>query len=57
MAPKGLKRNQWRLTLDYNEDLKLLKIIFDNIYNPGNYISYESVVKLLDSNKSFLKIN
>ena len=57
VAPKGLKRNQWRLTLDYNEDLKLLKIIFDNIYNPGNYISYESVVKFLDSNKSFLKIN
>ena len=57
VASKGLKRNQWRLTLDHNEDLKLLKIIFDNIYNSGNYIPYESVVKFLDSNKSFLKIN
>lgn len=57
VASKGLERNQWRLTLDYNEDLKLLKIIFGNIYHPGNYIPYESVVKFLDSNKSFLKIN
>jgi spore coat polysaccharide biosynthesis protein SpsF len=56
-TPKGLERKTWRLTVDYEEDFELLKIIFDEIYQPKKYIPYESVIKFLDSNKSFLKIN
>lgn len=56
-APKELDRHEWRLTLDYEEDLKLIKIIFENLFKTNNYIKYEEVVSFLDKNNSLLDIN
>ena len=57
LAPNGSKRPNWRLTIDYPEDLELMNKIFSILYNPNFYISYDSVVNLLDENPDFLRIN
>lgn len=54
---KEFDRHEWRLTLDYKEDLKLIKIIFDKLFKPNEYIKYERVVELIDENNSLLDIN
>ena len=56
-APKELARPEWRLTIDYAEDFKLISEIFSKLYKPNSYIPYEMVVEFLDKNKHLLKIN
>lgn len=55
-APDKLQRPEWRLTVDYENDYKLMKKIFKNLYKPNEYISYVELVKFLDSNQKLLKI-
>ncbi len=55
--PSKIARPNWRLTVDYIEDLKLIKKIFIKLYKPKSFIKYESVVDFLDNNKHLLKIN
>ena len=56
-APKGLERPFWRLTIDYNDDFQLIEKIFSQLYTFGDFIKYDSVVKLLDKNQELLEIN
>ena len=44
-----------RLTLDYADDLKLIKIIYETM--PSNVFSFSDVMKLLDSKPELLEIN
>lgn len=57
LAPSTLARPGWRLTVDYKEDFRLISEIFGHLYKTGSFIRYESVVHLLDTNPSLLKIN
>lgn len=56
-ASSNLARPCWRLTVDHIEDLELMSEIFSRLYVPNSYISYQSVVKLLDNNEKILCIN
>jgi len=56
-TPKSLERPFWRLTVDYNEDFQLIEKIFSKLYIFGDFIKYDSVVKLLDKNPELLEIN
>jgi len=56
-ASKELTRPEWRLTVDYAEDFKLISEIFSKLYKSNSYIPYENVVEYLDKNKHLLKIN
>ena len=55
-APKNLERPNWRLTVDYPEDMDLMKNIFSNLYKKGSFISYEKLVNFLDD-QDLIKIN
>jgi N,N'-diacetyllegionaminate synthase len=50
-------RRDFRLTLDYPEDLEVLKIIFKNLYRPGKVFSIEELIAFLDGNPDVLAIN
>jgi spore coat polysaccharide biosynthesis protein SpsF (cytidylyltransferase family) len=54
--PVKLKRNDIRLTLDYPEDLELLKIIFSKISGEEN-IDIDQVIDLLNDNVEIRDIN
>jgi spore coat polysaccharide biosynthesis protein SpsF (cytidylyltransferase family) len=54
--PKVLQRPEIRMTLDYDDDLKFFKIIFDHFAdNPA--FTLRDVVKFLDENPDVIKIN
>jgi spore coat polysaccharide biosynthesis protein SpsF len=57
IAPDGYERPYWRLTIDYEEDLLLLKKIFAEFYLSRRIMSYEKLVKFLDKKPELLKIN
>ena len=52
-----MKRPNYRLTVDYPEDLKLIREIYRRLYIPGKIIHLKEVIKLLDNNPELLKIN
>ena len=54
LAKKRYNRPNYRLTLDYPEDLKLLKIILKNITNKANL---KNIIQFLDKNPDLVKIN
>ncbi|MFW5891182.1 MAG: cytidylyltransferase domain-containing protein [bacterium] len=54
--PKWLKKN-YRLTLDTQEDLKLLRKIFNHFSNKNNYLSIFEVINFLNENPKIALIN
>lgn len=46
-VPKNHKNKFLRLTLDYPEDLKLIKIIFDKLYKKNKYFNLKDILKLI----------
>ena len=57
LAPKPLRRPNWRFTIDYAEDYKFMKKLFSSLYVTNSTIKYDSLVKYLDMNPKLLKIN
>ena len=57
VAPNGLERGDWRLTIDYEQDLLLMREIFSEMYLPGEAFEYKKLVSFLDENPELLKIN
>ena len=57
-ATKTAKYNRpnYRLTFDTAEDLKLIKLIYNNLYK-GNPIPSKEIIEYLDSNSDLIKIN
>lgn len=54
--PKLLQRPEIRMTLDYEDDLKFFKIIFDHFAdNPA--FTLRDVIKFLDENPDVIKVN
>ncbi|MFX1537422.1 MAG: cytidylyltransferase domain-containing protein [Promethearchaeota archaeon] len=59
MPPPKLLRPEYRLTVDYKEDLELMKEVFARLYVPNSseLFSLTEVVELLDKNPELLEIN
>ncbi len=57
IAPKGLQRPDYRLTVDTEADVKLMQIIFDKLRNNRAWIPLQEVVDLLDKEQDLVKIN
>lgn len=55
-APQHLCRPHYRLTVDTEEDLRLLRIIYSRLYE-GAPIPLQEAIRLLDSEPHLLKIN
>ena len=56
-APKNKQRPNWRLTIDYLDDLNLIKKIYLKLYNPNSFIKYNDVFNFLENNPKLLEIN
>ena len=56
-SPPQLYRPDYFFTVDYPEDLKLIKLIFVMLSHLGDFFSFEDVVKLCDENPEILNIN
>lgn len=53
----ALKRPEIRITLDYPEDLKLVRRIFDHLYEPGKVFSLRAILQLLNLHPELMNIN
>ncbi|MEM0358654.1 MAG: hypothetical protein QXG22_01390 [Candidatus Hadarchaeales archaeon] len=56
-SDERLKRPDIRITLDYPEDLKFFRKIFEKLYKPGKIISLKDVIQLLEKEPQLLEIN
>lgn len=56
-ADRDLKHPEFRMTLDYPEDLEFFKEIFKTLYTPGKIISLKEVIELLKQNPEIVEIN
>ena len=56
-APLKLQRPKYRLTVDTELDLKLMKIIYDQLGANGRYIKLDEAVNFLNQNPEVVKIN
>jgi len=52
-----LKHPEIRITLDYSEDLKLVKEIYDRLYVPGKIFTLKDILKLLRNEPALAEIN
>ena len=56
-CPDELKRPELRLVVDEPADFKLIKIIFENLYNKKKIFSYTDIIRFIDKNPHYKKIN
>jgi spore coat polysaccharide biosynthesis protein SpsF len=54
---KKLRHPEIRITLDYPEDLKLVKEIYDRLYVPGKVIKLKDILGLIDREPALAEIN
>jgi N,N'-diacetyllegionaminate synthase len=50
-------RRSFRLTLDMEEDYRLLQMLFDHLYRPGKVMTTEEIIEFLDSRQDLAAIN
>ena len=55
--PGGLRRLQYRLTVDEKEDVELMQRIFEQLQQPGRIVSTREAIKLLDREPELAKLN
>lgn len=56
-SPSHLRRPSYYFTVDYPEDLELIKSIFGKLIELGDFFSFNDVIKLCDNNPEILNIN
>ena len=56
MFNKNQRTDELRLCLDTEQDLELMKIIYENLYS-GEVIKLDEVIKFLNDNPEYKKIN
>lgn len=56
-SPLNLRRPEYYFTVDYPEDLELIKIVFKKLRALGDFFDFDEVIKLCDDNSSILDIN
>lgn len=57
LAKGFYKRPEIRLTMDYEEDYQLIKIIYESLYRKDTNFSFSEIIKFLDSNPELKYIN
>ena len=56
-SPSNLRRPDYYFTVDYPEDLELIKMIFKKLLTLGDFFDFDEVIKLCDDDPSILDIN
>jgi len=56
-AEKELTHPEFRMTLDYQEDLEFFRAVFKKLYKPGKIMSMKEIVKLLVQHPEIAKIS
>lgn len=56
-AEEGVKHPEFRMTLDYPEDLEFFREVFKRLYSPGKIFSLKDVVQLLLEHPEIARIN
>lgn len=56
-APDYLRRPDYYLTIDYPEDLKLMRTLYQTLYNGNGLFSLRDAISYLDKNPSLVQIN
>ena len=56
-APNDFKFPQMRLTLDYPEDLKVVNIVYNNLYKKNKFFTLAEVIKFMNENQEVANIN
>ena len=56
-AEENLQRPSYRLCVDREEDLKLIRKIYYQLYKPNEVINIKDVIKLLDEKPELQQIN
>ena len=56
-SPASVLRPNYYFTVDFPEDLELIRKIFKTLKNEGDYFTFRRVIKLIDENQEFLNIN
>jgi spore coat polysaccharide biosynthesis protein SpsF len=55
--PGGLRRPQYRLTVDEKEDVELMQLLFERLQQPGRIVTTREAIKLLDREPELAKLN
>lgn len=55
--PPELYRPSYRLTVDEPEDLELMRILFERLYQPGRVLDTAEAIRLLDEEPGLVEIN
>jgi spore coat polysaccharide biosynthesis protein SpsF len=55
--PPRWRHAEWRMTLDYPEDLAFFSAVFDILYEPGCVFGFEEIVALLESRPDIVALN
>ena len=56
-SPNNLRRPDYYFTVDYPEDLELIRSIFGKLIQLGDFFEFSEVIKLCDNNPEILDIN
>jgi spore coat polysaccharide biosynthesis protein SpsF len=56
-APKAINRPDYCFSVDYPEDMELIRTIFRMLQSEGDYFPLEKVIELIDNNPSIRNIN
>ena len=57
VAPEEKRRPSYYFSVDYEEDLELIRQIFKRLRKEGDYFGLEAVIKLIDKNPALLQGN
>jgi spore coat polysaccharide biosynthesis protein SpsF len=55
--PPRWRRTDWRMTLDYPEDMAFFTAVFEALYKPGQVFSFDAIVELLERRPDIVSIN
>lgn len=55
--PPEWSHPEWRMTLDYAEDLAFFERVFDELYRPGHVFAFDEIVSLLVAKPEIAAIN
>ena len=56
-APDEIRRPDYFFTVDYKEDLQLVRMVFKALKNEGKHFTMKSVIQLIHKNPELRNIN
>lgn len=55
--PPKWRHPDWRMTLDYPEDLAFFQAVYDELHEPGKVFSFDAIADLLDGRPDIVALN